>query len=274
MSRHPCPICRVMCSVEHDFSDYQLCLCKNCEHRFSIVSKTNEESYESAYYLDKHKNWFKNPDLVLYNKIHGTIHKLKSKNILDIGCGNANLLKFLKSKKSDISLSGIDLSDVKNFDDVKIINQNFLDYDWPGQYDFVVSLATIEHVDDIDLFVNKIFDKLQKNGHLFIMTMNDDSCLYKCARLLFKLGLPKAFNRLYDKHHLNHFSHRSLKKLLKSNGFKIIKIYKHNAPKKSLDIEYSNAIEYLINVVAVKFLFLIGKISGKTYLQSIVAQKD
>ena len=104
MSRHPCPICRVMCSVEHDFSDYQLCLCKNCEHRFSMVSKTNEESYGSAYYLDKHKNWFKNPDLVLYNKIHGTIHKLKSKNILDIGCGNANLLKFLKSKNSWIMI--------------------------------------------------------------------------------------------------------------------------------------------------------------------------
>ena len=48
MSRHPCPICRVMCSVEHDFFDYQLCLCKNCEHRFSIVPKTNEESYGSA----------------------------------------------------------------------------------------------------------------------------------------------------------------------------------------------------------------------------------
>ena len=170
-------------------------------------------------------------------------------------------------------MTGIDLSNVKGFDGVTIINKSFLNYEWESKFDMITSLATIEHIDDVNKFVTKIHQKLNSNGLFLVMTMNDDSILYRISRLLQKIGLTKSFFRLYDKHHVNHFSHYSLKKILISRGFSIQKVYLHNAPLKSLDIESSNKLEHFFNKLAVIFLFFMGRLTRKTYLQSIVARK-
>jgi len=273
MNKKSCPICSNPSELEYERSDIFLYRCYNCEHRFTIIKQNIQEQYDNQYYIDKHKNWFNNPDIGLYKKVAAHLVENNSKCILDVGCGNANLLKYLKSLPHDISLTGIDLSDVKEFDNVKIINQSFLDYEWASKYDMVTSLATIEHIVEVEKFVTKIHDKLKPGGIFFVMTMNDDSVLYRTSRLLNRIGLSKAFNRLYDKHHVNHFSHRSLKKILVAKGFSIKKIYLHNAPLKSLDIEHSNKIEFLFNKISVVTLFILGLLTKKTYLQSIVAQR-
>tara|TARA_Y100000589_G_scaffold73386_1_gene66510 strand:+ start:22570 stop:23394 length:825 start_codon:yes stop_codon:yes gene_type:complete len=273
MNRVNCPICSAPAQLEHEMPDVFLFSCDDCSHRFSIIKENHEEEYDKDYYLNKHRNWFENPDFELYEKVALHISEASSNTILDVGCGNANLLRFLHAKDPNLDLTGIDLSSVKGFENVKIINQSFLDHNWTSKYDMIASLATIEHITEIDKFVDKVYEKLNSNGLFFVMTMNDDSILYKTARLLRKLGFPKPFNRLYDKHHVNHFSHQSLKKLLISKGFKIKTIYLHNVPLKSLDIEHSNFLEYHINKISVSILFLLGLLSGKTYLQSIVAQR-
>ena len=145
--------------------------------------------------------------------------------------------------------------------------------EWSEKYDAITSLATIEHIAEVSSFVTKVHDKLKTGGTFFVMTMNDDSILYQASRILRAFGLKKSFKRLYDKHHLNHFSHHSLKKLLKLKGFSIEKTYLHNIPLKSLDLGHSNKFEYALYKFAVLLFFLIGRITQKTYLQSIVATK-
>ena len=105
------------------------------------------------------------------------------------------------------------------------------------------------------------------------MTMNDDSILYILSRFLNRIGISKPFQRLYDKHHLNHYSHKSLKKLLQNQNFSIIKTIFHNVPLKSLDFESENWLEYLLNKFIIYIIFIIGKISKRTYLQSIIVKK-
>lgn len=273
MTKKPCPICDNNVPLNYELRDVFLFYCQSCMHRFSIIKSNCDETYNDSYYNEKHKNWFENPDTKLYETIAEHIRKSKSKSVLDVGCGNGNLLKYLRSQIDGVSLTGIDLSNVKGFDGVTIINKSFLNYEWDCKFDMITSLATIEHIDDVNKFVTKIHQKLNSNGLVLVMTMNDDSILYRVARLLKNYGLSKSFLRLYDKHHVNHFSHYSLKKILTVKGFSIQKVYLHNATLKSLDIESSNKFEYYFNKLGVLFLFIIGKITGKTYLQSIVARK-
>ena len=273
MSENPCPICNNSASLNYELRDVFLFYCQPCEHRFSIIKSNCDETYDESYYLAKHKNWFENPDTKLYDTIVEHIQESNTKSILDVGCGNGNLLKYLRSQLKGVSLTGIDLSNVKGFDGVTIINKSFLNYEWESKFDMITSLATIEHIDDVNKFVTKIYEKLNSNGLVLVMTMNDDSILYRVSRLLKNYGLTKSFVRLYDKHHVNHFSHYSLKKILTSKGFSIQKVYFHNAPLKSLDIECSNKFEYYFNKLAVLSLFIIGQLTRKTYLQSIVARK-
>ena len=49
-----------MCSVEHDFSGYQLCICKN-SNPLDVFPRQMKNLTE-VNYLDKHQNGVKNPD--------------------------------------------------------------------------------------------------------------------------------------------------------------------------------------------------------------------
>lgn len=273
MNKTECPICKTNCNKEYDLIDAFLYLCENCSHRFSVIQDNFNEIYDEDYYLEKHKNWFKYPDFNLYKEILNLITNFNLLSILDVGCGNGNLLNYIKTHLPRSNLTGIDLSASKINGDIKIIREDFVNYNWNETYDFIISLATIEHIYEAELFVNKLYEKLNSGGILFIMTMNDDSILYKLSRFLNKFGFSKPFQRLYDKHHLNHYSHKSLKKLLQNHNLSIIKVIFHNVPLKSLDFESSNRLQYLVNKFIVFIIFIIGKLIKRTYLQSIVVTK-
>ena len=156
MNKTECPICKINCNKEYDLNDVFLFLCVNCSHRFSIVKESVNELYDEKYYFEKHKNWFLNPDLKLYNKIYKLIKNSKSSNILDVGCGNGNLLSYIYTHLPNIRLTGIDLSASKINPEIKIIREDFINYELNEKYDFIISLATVEHIYEAELFVNKL----------------------------------------------------------------------------------------------------------------------
>ena len=59
---------------------------------------------------------------------------------------------------------------------------------------------------------------LVHNGIIISNTINDSSIVYIAARVIHKFGLKTPMERLYDKHHLNHFSNNSLEYLHKKNS--------------------------------------------------------
>ena len=153
-----------------------------------------------------HRNWFMNPNTSLFKTILDTIIPPRGASLLDVGCGDGAFLRYLHSSRNDLKLTGIDLSENQSQDGVDFIQGDFLETTFTDSFDIVTSLAVIEHVVDIQLFSRRIVQCCRPGGVVVLMTLNDDGLLYRVSRLLHRVGFSAAFNRLYSKHHLNHFS--------------------------------------------------------------------
>ena len=139
-------------------------------------------------------------------------------------------------------------------------------------FNVVVSLAVIEHVTDVRTFVDRLRRFTKPSGSVVIMTLNDDSLLYRLARMGGAAGVPLAFNRVYSRHHLHHFTRRSLRSVLENNGLKIELDMVHNAPMAAIDIPVKNfAVETgLLACLAV--VFVIGGLTGTSTLQTVICR--
>lgn len=143
-------------------------------------------------------------DYLIYNKVIVEIIKLiKVKSILDFGCGDGRLLKFLE----DILIDkvGVDYSkkalrfayafnpDVLFYSKIEDINRNF---------DCITLIEVLEHIPDneISLIFKEIYNRLNSDGHLII-------------------SVPTTNVPLNPKH-IRHYNLQLLKKQL-SNKWKI-----------------------------------------------------
>ena len=105
---------------------------------------------------------------------------LKGIDILDIGCGGG--LISVPMKRLGANVVGIDAS-FKNIQVAKIHSQKKklkIKYICSSpeklvikkKFDVILMLEIVEHVDDLNLFVNKSSKFLKKNGLMFIATLN------------------------------------------------------------------------------------------------------
>ena len=147
---------------------------------------------------------------------------------------------------------------------------DFLTYEFKETFDAVVSLSTIEHVPDVQLFVKRLGQLCRPGGMVFIMTPNDRSLLYEAARPLFALGVRAPFERLYSRHHLHHFNKTSLKRLMEQHGLPIDERFDHNIPLAAVDIPPVSRVQRAIFFLGVIVTFAFGKLTGRTYLQTLV----
>ena len=105
---------------------------------------------------------------------------LKNINILDIGCGGG--LISVPMKKLGANVVGIDASlkniniakthSKKNNLKIKYICSSPEKLKINKKFDILLMLETVEHVNDINLFVKKSSKFLKKNGLMFIATLN------------------------------------------------------------------------------------------------------
>ena len=126
--------------------------------------------------------------------------------VLDVGCGNGDFLKYLRAKEPGLSLTGIDLCPNPPVAGIEFIRDNFLTCAFPGTFDVVTSLETIEHVADVQHFTRRLLELSKVGGLVIVNTINEQSVLYEVARGLKRAGYAAPFERLYSKHHLNHFN--------------------------------------------------------------------
>ena len=114
--------------------------------------------------------------------------KIKSKgysnfekiNLLDIGCGGGLLCEPLK--RLGAKVTGIDASK-KNIEiaklhskemnlDIKYIQCAPEDLKLKNEFDVILNMEIVEHVDDLNFFLKKSSMLLKKNGLMFIATLN------------------------------------------------------------------------------------------------------
>jgi 2-polyprenyl-3-methyl-5-hydroxy-6-metoxy-1,4-benzoquinol methylase len=272
----PCPVCESDSSLWVRLPTATLFRCTKCEHCFTDTSSiVNQETYGSDYYQKTHQNWFENPNYPLYARLASEISAHKSNTVLDIGCGNGAFLKYLRTVSAGLDLQGIDLSnEARSVSAIEFLQGDFLNYDFQKKFDAIVTLAVIEHVSDVSLFVRRIHELLNKNGIACVMTLNESGLLYRFSNFLRKIGIPSVFIRLYDPHHINHFSKESLERLLIKDGlFKVTKTIDHNTLLVSIDVPASNSFVKWVMKLGVVAIFLIGKMTKKSYLQTVVVVK-
>ena len=113
-------------------------------------------------------------------KIKNNYRQLEKVKILDIGCGGGLLSEPMCRMGADVT--GIDAS-IKNINvaqlhakknDLKI---NYLstspeNFETKDKFDVILNMEIVEHVEDINIFLNSSSKFLKKNGIMFIATLN------------------------------------------------------------------------------------------------------
>jgi SAM-dependent methyltransferase len=159
---------------------------------------------------------------IILKTINTYLNESKKQRILDIGCGAGTLCLYYGKKGNKVS--GIDISKkaVQNAtESAKILhlkNVTFKQMNFPKEipkdtYDFIIFTEVIEHLEDDQLALKKIYSLLKPNGIAVISTPSQNAPLHK-------LGLAKKFDK--EVGHLRRYTLEDLKSKCKKCGFAII----------------------------------------------------
>jgi len=121
-----------------------------------------------------------NPVRIEY--IKNIVGDFKGKKVLDIGCGGGLLsipMARMGAKVIGIDASSKNISIAENYAKRQHVE---LDYEVAlveefsknneGKFDFVTALEIIEHVDNVELFLNEVAKTVKPGGLLFVSTIN------------------------------------------------------------------------------------------------------
>lgn len=272
-----CPVCGHKAAFYRKLEKITLFYCSNCTHRFTDVATIdNNEEYSEEYYEKKHANWFDNPNISLFDYIYSQIESLGLKNpsVLDIGCGNGDFLRYLHLKSDALQLKGIDYHENKPLKGIEFLCGDIFKTDFDKKFDVIVNLAVIEHVWDVHSYMERLSQLCNDGGLVVTMTVNDNSLVYIASRIIHTFGLKVPMDRLYEKHHLNHFSSRSLEYMHQHARLDVTDRYLTRLPVKMVDMPDSNPLVILIYKTSLMILFKLERILKKPILQTITTRKS
>jgi 2-polyprenyl-3-methyl-5-hydroxy-6-metoxy-1,4-benzoquinol methylase len=270
-----CSICQERAGVVLIDKKMGLYKCDRCRHVFRNIPDEERERYDRSYFSNTHENWFKNPDFSLFGLIYSDILRLSGsgcRSLVDVGCGKGNFLRYIRAKDPGADLLGVDLMENK-YPGINFLTGNILAVNIEKKFDVITCLSVIEHTASPDLCIKKFCELLIPGGIIFIATINDDGMIFSIAKLLKKIGLSSAYNRLYSKHHLQCFSTRSLSMLMKRDGLEVVAQETRNCPISAVDYPSANVFVLAMYKIAVQIIFFLSKILKKEMYQIIVCRK-
>lgn len=235
-----CPVCgnkKFKYLFKHD--DFHYYKCKDCTFVF-VNPRLNDKgcniwynsdyynaALETEYFINREKDTYYSVSLIKkhFEKTFNILKKTRFKkdiSILDLGCGGGSFLAYLHDKLGFQNVMGVDLNDkAVNFAvkyrklNVQKIDANHLSKE--QKFDLVISTENIEHVNEINAYMNNVSRLIKRNGYLLLTTPYNDKW-------------ATTFYGIHGDHycapnHLNYFNLNSLSFLLKKYNYKIIDIY-------------------------------------------------
>ena len=154
----PCSVCDAPAPREHGFDDVVLHRCPRCDHCFTDVESLDFQGEYDETWEALHENWFANPNLFLFALIAETIAQYKpDASVVDIGAGRGELLAYLREHNPLLSLTGIDVSLRPEIEGVEFVHADVNSFEFGDRrWDVAVSLATIEHLDNVQTFAARL----------------------------------------------------------------------------------------------------------------------
>lgn len=193
-----------------------------------IIYPANHISYAST--IAKSKIVSRAKNLAILRRLRHALTKTQRIKILEIGCGDGQLLLAIRKGFPEAELAGLDFhihpQAVRNLRSagISVIEQPAEDAELKeAHYDLVVMNQVIEHLWDVDRVLRLSARALKPTGLLSVETPDSESY----DRAIFRRGLWGSY---YYPRHLNLFSMRGLKTVLARNGFQVIESYNTVAP--------------------------------------------
>lgn len=198
------------------YSKSFLAKCRDCNLVFSRIIPSEDE-------LNKHySKYLRNAEVssLTTNVYDAWIKNWRQKGYLshlDFGCGTGNLIDY--ANRQGLKSIGIEINSevigklVNRGLPVKSLDSILIETD---TYDVVTIIEVIEHVSDPKLILEMLFEKLNKNGMLFITSPNFNS--------LNRYLLRNRWRALWYPDHINIFNKSSIKEILSKTGFSNVQV--------------------------------------------------
>ncbi len=194
--------------------------CKNCNFVFQKITKKLKDSLSKIYKSEFAQlsqplgqgNWGKKRFLALKGKLD-RINRYKHGSILEIGCGNGYVLKYLK-KLGFKDLTGVDPSLNKSFKEKKInLLNKFVTkkLNLKKKFDFIFSIGFYEHVFNLNEITSFSLKHLNDDGEIFLVIPNFFSSLTN--------GNPDLFAH----EHINYFTKKVMIEHFKNHSLQLTK---------------------------------------------------
>lgn len=193
---YKCPVCGKQGSknyLTHYNFDYSKC--KNCGFVYANPRLNNEGSkiwYNSDFYnaaLEAERFLVKQGDPYYSSSL--SLDKMKciaecllknsekDSRILDFGCGIGSFLHLLKEEYRFTNLKGIDLNEsavkfAKEYRNLDVLLGDAKEFAGNHRFDIVLSIETIEHMNDLNAYANTIRNLLKPGGLCIISTPYND----------------------------------------------------------------------------------------------------
>lgn len=278
MADQKCPVCLSQAIAKsYKTLKCQVLRCASCGHLYTdLATITAPENYDSDYYEVTHRNWFENPHLELFSTICRQVLSLLPEDradrcfsLLDVGCGKGQFLEFASNYLGpSVALAGVDVCELPSDSrSIHFTRCSLDDYKPQTQFDVVVSTLVVEHVPSPEAYFAKLLSLTKPGGLIAVVTNDVQTPLYGVSFLLRRFGFSKPFDRLFDPHHLNHFTRKALHSAAINAGLKRLSSAGHSMPLKSLDIPAEGAIQAFLFPIAVKTLFEVGRLVRHPFLQ-------
>ncbi|TVQ86087.1 MAG: class I SAM-dependent methyltransferase [Bacteroidetes bacterium] len=221
-----CLLCK--CSEFKKLFSNTLIECRNCGFVSANLEISNEELkklYSKKYFHgDEYFDYYSDRVIIQKNflKRIKKIDIATGSSILDIGCAYGFFGDLLMRKyNNQLSYTGIDISnDATEYGrkqlGLNLITGDYLKQKFPNKFSHVFMWDVIEHLKHPELFIQKISRDISEGGLIYLTTADINSFMAKIRGRKWRMIHPPS--------HLHYFSSKTIKLLLKNNGFSEIKI--------------------------------------------------
>lgn len=173
-------------------------------------------------------------------------------SVIDMPCGNGEISKPLIAKAKEITLMDISENmirlaeqNVSGSSSTKIflVNEDFFNYDFKNKdFDLVICLGLIAHVESPDKLMNKLSGLVKKGGLLIFQ--NTDAGHFYTNLIRTYLGLKNIVKR--SSYRLNSIKGEYVENYFKSKGFMLEKQFRYNQSFLGFSNLFSNEKKYKI----------------------------